>query len=108
MLRNGAPLKGLDAKATAVRTAVGIANGGHRLLLVALDGRPAYRRGLTVAELAAQLKKLGATEGFDLDGGGSSTLVARPRGATRVSVRNHPSDGSERAVPNGIGVFAAG
>lgn len=108
VLRNGAPLKGLDAKATAVRTAVGIANGGHRLLLVALDGRPAYRRGLTVAELAAQLKKLGATEGFDLDGGGSSTLVARPRGATRVSVRNHPSDGSERAVPNGIGVFAAG
>ncbi|GHF58156.1 phosphodiester glycosidase family protein [Streptomyces thermodiastaticus] len=108
VLRHGAPLKGLDTKATTVRTAVGIANGGHRLLLVALDGRPAYRSGLTVAELAAELKKLGATEAFDLDGGGSSTLVARPRGATRVSVRNHPSDGGERAVPNGIGVFAAG
>ncbi|GAB7064369.1 hypothetical protein JCM12681A_60790 [Streptomyces mexicanus] len=107
VLRHGAPLKGLDTKATAVRTAVGIGDGGHRLLLVALDGRPAYRSGLTVAELASRLKELGATEGFDLDGGGSSTLVARPRGATRVSVLNHPSGSAERAVANGVGVFSA-
>jgi exopolysaccharide biosynthesis protein len=105
VLTGGKPLPGLDTRTSAVRTAAGIANGGQRVLLFAVDGAPAYRRGLTIAEVAAALKSLGATEGFSLDGGGSSTLVARAPGAARVSVRNHPSDGTERAVPNGIGVF---
>ncbi|WP_454315736.1 phosphodiester glycosidase family protein [Streptomyces phaeoluteigriseus] len=105
VLAGGKPLPGLDTRTSAVRTAVGIANGGRRVLLFAVDGAPAYRKGLTIAEVAAALKGLGATEGFSLDGGGSSTLVARAPGAAEVSVRNHPSDGTERAVPNGIGVF---
>ncbi|MEU0117950.1 phosphodiester glycosidase family protein [Streptomyces bobili] len=105
VLTGGQPLPGLDTRTSAVRTAVGIANGGQRVLLFAVDGAPAYRDGLTIAEVAVALKSLGATEGFSLDGGGSSTLVARAPGAARVSVRNHPSDGTERAVPNGIGVF---
>ncbi|MER5585153.1 phosphodiester glycosidase family protein [Streptomyces asoensis] len=96
---------GLDTSVSAVRTAVGIGNGGKRVFLFALDGATAYRRGLTIAEVAAALKSLGATEGFSLDGGGSSTLVARPAGSARVTVRNHPSDGYERPVANGIGVF---
>ncbi|MFE9673842.1 phosphodiester glycosidase family protein [Streptomyces sp. NPDC006259] len=105
VLSGGRPLPGLDTRTSAVRTAVGIADGGRRVLLFTVDGAPAYRRGLTIAEVAAALKSLGATEGFSLDGGGSSTLVARAPGASGVSVRNHPSDGVERAVPNGIGVF---
>ncbi|MFG2574155.1 phosphodiester glycosidase family protein [Streptomyces sp. NPDC048481] len=105
LLSGGRPLPGLDTSASAVRTAVGIAAGGRRVFLLALDGSAAYRRGLTVAEVAAALRDLGAGEGFSLDGGGSSTLVARRPGAARVTVRNHPSDGSERPVPNGIGVF---
>jgi hypothetical protein len=106
VLRNGAPLSGLDGRASAVRTAVGIGDGGHRLLFLALDGASRYRSGLTVAELAAALRKLGATDGFNLDGGGSSTLVVRQPGNSRVSVLNHPSGGAERAVANGIGVFS--
>lgn len=105
VLSGGLPLPGLDTSASAVRTAVGIAAGGRRVFLLALDGSAAYRGGLTVAEVAAALRDLGAGEGFSLDGGGSSTLVARRPGAARVTVRNHPSDGSERPVPNGIGVF---
>ncbi|MYR64086.1 phosphodiester glycosidase family protein, partial [Streptomyces sp. SID625] len=62
--------------------------------------------GLTLAEVAAALRDLGASDGFNLDGGGSSTLVAREPGATKVTVRNHPSDGAERAVANGVGVFS--
>ncbi|WP_230196553.1 phosphodiester glycosidase family protein [Streptomyces coriariae] len=99
------PLSGLDTSVSAVRTAVGIGNGGKRVYLFALDGATAYRNGLTIAEVAGALKSLGATEGFSLDGGGSSTLVARPAGSTKVTVRNHPSDGYERPVANGIGVF---
>lgn len=106
VLRHGMPLPGLDHTTSAVRTAVGIGGGGHRLLLLALDGASAYRSGLTVAELAAALRRLGATEGFNLDGGGSSTLVTRPSGTSAVIVRNHPSGGTERLVPDGIGVFS--
>ncbi|SEP92196.1 Predicted protein [Streptomyces sp. yr375] len=105
LLSGGRSLTGLNNSVSAVRTAVGIGNGGKRVFLFALDGAAAYRKGLTVAEVAGALKSLGATEGFSLDGGGSSTLVARPSGATKVTVRNHPSDGYERPVSNGIGVF---
>ncbi|MFJ4693819.1 phosphodiester glycosidase family protein [Streptomyces sp. NPDC088766] len=105
VLTGGRPSAGLDTRTSAVRTAVGIADGGRRVLLFAVDGAPAYRGGLTIAEVAAALRSLGATEGFSLDGGGSSTLVAREPGAAKVSVRNHPSAGAERPVPNGIGVF---
>ncbi|MGW1786014.1 phosphodiester glycosidase family protein [Streptomyces sp. NPDC002143] len=105
ILAGSKPLAGLDTSVSAVRTAVGIGNGGKKVFLFALDGATAYRKGLTIAEVAAALKSLGATEGFSLDGGGSSTLVARPSGATKVTVRNHPSDGYERPVSNGIGVF---
>ncbi|WP_376741187.1 phosphodiester glycosidase family protein [Streptomyces galbus] len=105
VLSGGQPLPGLDTRASAVRTAVGLADDGRTVYLVALGGAPSYRRGLTIAEVARLLAGLGATEGFSLDGGGSSTLVARPSGAAPVTVRNHPSDGSERPVANGIGVF---
>lgn len=107
VLDDGKPLPGLDDRTSAVRTAVGIADGGRRLLLVALDGAPEYRTGLTVAEVASFMRKLGSADAFSLDGGGSSTLVTRAPGAATVSVLNHPSDGVERPVPNGIGVFRA-
>ncbi|GAA2312118.1 hypothetical protein GCM10010234_65840 [Streptomyces hawaiiensis] len=106
VLSGGQPLPGLDDTASAVRTAVGIADDGRRVLLLALDGAAAYRSGLTIAEVAATMRNLGAQDAFSLDGGGSSTLVARKPGASTVSVRNHPSGGAERLVPNGIGVFS--
>ncbi|MER7375248.1 phosphodiester glycosidase family protein [Streptomyces lanatus] len=106
VLDDGQPLPGLDDRASAVRTAVGIADRGRRLVLLALDGAPEYRSGLTIAEVASVMRDLGSADAFSLDGGGSSTLVAREPGAATVSVRNHPSDGRERPVPNGIGVFS--
>ncbi|MFD5338678.1 phosphodiester glycosidase family protein [Streptomyces hawaiiensis] len=106
VLSGGRPLPGLDNATSAVRTAVGIADGGRRVLLLALDGAAAYRSGLTIAEVAGTLRKLGSEDAFSLDGGGSSTLVARKPGASAVSVRNHPSGGAERPVANGIGVFS--
>ena len=55
--------------------------------LVAVDGRqPGYSVGLTLREAADLLARLGATEGINLDGGGSTTLAI---GGTVV---NRPSD----------------
>ncbi|MFQ6193430.1 phosphodiester glycosidase family protein [Streptomyces sp. NPDC000405] len=105
LLRGGRPVPGLDAETAAVRTAAGLADRGRRLLLLALDGGAAHRPGLTLLELAQALKGLGASDGFNLDGGGSSTLVAREPGEARPTVRNHPSGGAERPVPNGVGIF---
>jgi hypothetical protein len=105
IVRDDRRLAGLDTVDAAVRTSAGIAGGGHRLYLLALDGGPAYRRGLTIGELADVMLDAGAENAVNLDGGGSSTLVAREPGGARTTVRNHPSGGAERPVPNGIGVF---
>ncbi|GGW44170.1 hypothetical protein GCM10010503_21160 [Streptomyces lucensis JCM 4490] len=107
VLRDGRSLPGLDDAASAVRTVVGFRGGGRQLLILALDGAAAYRSGLTVAEEADTMRKLGASDAVNLDGGGSTELVARDADATAVTVRNHPSGGAERPVPNGIGVFSA-
>ncbi|MFH8369955.1 phosphodiester glycosidase family protein [Streptomyces sp. NPDC018031] len=105
IVRDNRPLAGLDTVTAAVRTAAGVGEKGRRFHLLALDGAPEHRSGLTVGELAEVMRAVGAEDAVNLDGGGSSTLVARGPGEQRVSVRNHPSAGAERAVPNGIGVF---
>ncbi|MEU2624907.1 phosphodiester glycosidase family protein [Streptomyces sp. NPDC007157] len=106
VLRNGEPLAGLNDTTTAVRTAAGYTSGGRKLLLLALDGAVAYRSGMTIAEVADEMRELGAADAFSLDGGGSTTLVARTPGDRTVSVLNHPTVSPERPVANGIGVFS--
>ncbi|WP_330456432.1 phosphodiester glycosidase family protein [Streptomyces sp. NBC_00820] len=106
VLRDGKPLSGLDDSTSAVRTVVGFAGDGHRMLILALDGAVAYRSGMTIAEEASTLRTLGATDAFNLDGGGSSEMVTRASGEQAVTVRNHPSGGAERPVANGVGVFS--
>ncbi|MBB5937794.1 phosphodiester glycosidase family protein [Streptomyces zagrosensis] len=103
--RGHRPLDGLDAATPAVRSAAGIGEGGRHMYLLSLDGRPQYRSGLTIAELAGLMLELGADDAVNLDGGGSSTMVTREPGAPQPTVRNNPSGGGERPVPNGIGVF---
>ncbi|MER5526037.1 phosphodiester glycosidase family protein [Streptomyces sp. NPDC002677] len=106
VLRGGEPLAGLNDTTAAVRTAAGYTSGGRKLLLLALDGSVAYRSGMTIAEVAAEMRELGAADAFSLDGGGSTALVARAPGDKTVSVLNHPTESPERAVANGIGVFS--
>lgn len=107
ILRDGAPLSGVD-NALAPRTGAGASLDGDWAYLLAVDGRSSASVGVTITELAEWLAELGADDGVNLDGGGSTTLVAREAGADTVTVRNDPSDGAERQVPNGIAVTAAG
>lgn len=88
------------------RTAVGFSADGLKMWLVVVDGRSSSSVGMTYVELANYMKSLGADDAINLDGGGSSTLVARMPGDTSVSVRNTPSDGTQRRVPNGIGFMS--
>ncbi len=84
------------------RTAVGIDRDGKQILLLVVDGRQSFSRGYTMVEIARQLRSIGAEDALNLDGGGSSTMVARHTG--RLRVLNSPSDGRQRAVPNGLQV----
>lgn len=84
----------------APRTAVGIA-ADKRIFLVTVDGRQASSIGMTLLELAIFMQELGAIEAMNLDGGGSSTMVVNDK------VVNHPSDGKERRVGNGLAVVPA-
>lgn len=77
------------------RTAIGIDKDGN-FLLVAVDGRQAHSRGLTLPEMAQWMLDLGALEAINLDGGGSTTLVVNSL------VINSPSDGTERPVANAV------
>jgi hypothetical protein len=91
-----------DNKELHPRTAIGIDRDRRLLHLVVVDGRAESSGGKTLLQLAQLLRSLGDEEGLNLDGGGSSTMVAR-NPAGRVLLRNHPSDGHERPVPNGLG-----
>jgi exopolysaccharide biosynthesis protein len=102
------PQKGMGDSALAPRTAAGASRNGRRLYLVTVDGRSAKSVGLRTKEVAEMMQKLGADDALNLDGGGSSTLVAREPGEQDVTVQNVPSDGSQRLVATGIGIFSSG
>ncbi|GAA2353475.1 phosphodiester glycosidase family protein [Nonomuraea africana] len=88
------------------RTSVGFSADGRKMYLLTVDGRQADSRGVTLGELAALMADLGAHNALELDGGGSSTMLAREPGAPAVQVENSPSDGGERHVPNGLALYA--
>ncbi|MFS0699566.1 phosphodiester glycosidase family protein [Cellulomonas sp. 179-A 4D5 NHS] len=74
------------------RTAVGVLDTNH-LVFVVVDGRsPGYSAGATMTELAEIMQDLGATTAYNLDGGGSSTMVFDG------AVVNQPSQGRERGT----------
>ncbi|WP_243296582.1 phosphodiester glycosidase family protein [Bacillus litorisediminis] len=95
----------VDDSVTAPRTAIGFSADGKEMYLVVVDGRQASSRGMTLREMGELMKEFGSYQALNLDGGGSSTLVARTPGEDQVEIKNNPSDGTERAVPNGIGIF---
>ena len=74
------------------RTAIGILENGDYVMVVS-DGRTDASEGLSLYELADFLKGLGAVTAYNLDGGGSSTmvfqgeLVNRPTTTGRIKER---------------------
>jgi hypothetical protein len=91
------------------RSAAGISADGRLLYLLVIDGRRAASAGATEEETALLLRSLGAFDGLNFDGGGSSVLALRQEeGAVRVA--NTPIHGGipgqERAVAGCIGVWS--
>ncbi len=61
------------AKSSNPRTAIGMVDELHYVFVVS-DGRTEESPGLSLSQLAAFMAGLGVTTGYNLDGGGSSTM----------------------------------
>ena len=106
-----------DGKPTALpdeqpqpRTALGLDQRMRQMVIVVVDGRQrGYSEGATLAEMANLLIEFGAYNGMNLDGGGSSTLVAEASNG-QPEVLNRPIDlgipNRERYIGNQLGIFA--
>lgn len=82
----------------APRTGIGVKADGTIILMV-VDGRSQYSAGMSLKEFAQYLKRFGAVSAVNFDGGGSSEMVLDGK------IMNRPSDGGERPVSIGLGVF---
>jgi exopolysaccharide biosynthesis protein len=84
------------------RTAIGMIDELHYILVVS-DGRTSQSAGLSLVELAEVMQEYGCTVAYNLDGGGSSTMVFNGE------VINNPTDGrsyGERRVSDIIYIGA--
>lgn len=70
--------------------------GNGTVVLAAIDGRQTTSVGTTLAETAAVAQALGMRDAVNLDGGGSTTMVAAGK------VVNSPSDGDLRPVGDAL------
>lgn len=86
-----------NAETRHPRTAIGFSRDSTTLFLFTVDGRSENSGGMTLVEMADYLRKLGAWQAMNFDGGGSTTMVVNG------AVVNHPSDQEgERAVGNAL------
>ena len=81
------------------RSAVGYTNQ-NELILMVVDGRQADSRGVYLEELAIMMKQFDCEEALNLDGGGSSAMVADSRLLNRPAGRT-----IQREVMSAIGIF---
>jgi len=82
------------------RTSIGFSRDSSTLILLTVDGRSENSGGMTLVELANMMRKLGAWQAMNFDGGGSTTMVIDG------AVVNKPSDTTgEREVGNVLAVI---
>jgi exopolysaccharide biosynthesis protein len=97
LLRNGSPTtiptKWQTSPKRAPRTVVANYKDDQLLFLVVDGYNESGSSGATLGELQLLLQRFGAVDGYNLDGGGSSSLVFNGR------VINNPSDGQLRRLP---------
>jgi hypothetical protein len=83
------------------RTCAGFNADTSKFYLCTVDGRQASSMGMSFNEMASFLSSIKLSDAFNLDGGGSTTMVVRG------VVVNSPSDpGGERSVANSLQVIS--
>jgi hypothetical protein len=96
-LKDGVVQSSSDPGLTARHPRTAVALDASYVYFIVVDGRSGVSVGMNMTELADFCKnELGATDGVNHDGGGSSAMWVDGQ------IRNDPSDGSERTVANGL------
>lgn len=106
ILRNGKAISqgmSISPNTRQPRTAIGISQDKSKLIMMVVDGR-GTSVGATHNEMAELLLEYGAYDAIHFDGGGSSTMVVREEGDTKVSLTNNISEQTQRLIPNGLGI----
>ena len=91
-----------DANTRQPRAAIGYSDGGKKAYFMVVDGRSPLSSGVRTTWLADIMRYAGATDGINMDGGGSAVLYT-----STLGIRNHPSDGTERADGNAFYVVSS-
>ncbi|QJD84450.1 phosphodiester glycosidase family protein [Cohnella herbarum] len=103
LLQNGRkteiPSKWQTSPKRAPRTVIGNYKDDQILFLVVDGYNEKGSSGATLAEMQILLQRYGALDGYNLDGGGSTSLVFNGR------VINNPSDGNLRKLPTNFLFF---
>lgn len=93
------------SNSNTARTMVGLESEGT-LHILTVDSPSAMMKdscGTTYQDITEyMMTRLHCTDVFAMDGGGSTTMVARRAGDSSLSIVNTPSDGSPRLVGNSI------
>ncbi len=100
LVEDGQVKSGLSTKRRAC-TALGLREDGS-VVMLAGDGRVKGSIGTSHALMAQKLVSMGCVIAVNLDGGGSTTLIARWPGTNERTLMNLPSDGSVRACTSYI------
>ena len=90
------------------RTFVGVSKDNRKVWIFVLDGRqPEYSNGMRLEDMMLLCQGAGCYQAFNMDGGGSTTMVRRVEesGTLSFEVMNKPSDVPARAVVNGLQVI---
>lgn len=84
------------------RSALGVDKDGTTLYIVAVDGRQDSSLGLSMSRLAQLMLELGCHNAVNLDGGGSTNMVASTMWKEDIHTVNSPTE--NRKVINAIGL----
>lgn len=90
---------------TRSRTAIGYSQDEKTVYLITAD-YSGESKGLSMTELQQFMIQIGVWKGLNLDGGGSTQMVARPLGEFEPVLINKTETGIQRKVVNGVGVYS--
>jgi len=87
------------------RTAIGVSADRNKVIMLIVDGRQSsHSNGAEYSDLGIMLKAMGAYNGINLDGGGSSTFIVNKEDG--LAVKNKPSGNKEREIVNGLAIIS--
>ena len=87
------------------RTGLGLCPDKRYLYILVADGRQNSSQGLTISELGKWLRYLGAWDGVNMDGGGSSTFVWKEPQSGKLRLLNRPSGGKQRRNGSNMAIW---